>query len=170
MKILSMSLFFTLISNLHPSFSQFDERKGLFDRVDLIQTNWYAFNYAQYNPNTKLMKKLIELYDENITVEIVFGFWCSDTQTQLPAFLRVADSLHVTGRPIAQILIGTDKSKTYNGNLSVDFVPTFIFKKFGIEIGRIVETPHKSFEKDMIDIFKKAAKIKSPKTITNSTF
>jgi hypothetical protein len=142
------------------SFSQLDERKGLFDRVDLIQTKWYAPNYARYNPNPALMKKLIALYDPNVKIDIVFGFWCSDSEIQVPAFLRVVDSLQVIGKEFTQNLIATDKSKTYGSNQKVEYVPTFIFSKFGQEVGRIVETPQKSMEKDIIAILKKAAKIK----------
>ena len=36
--------------------------------------------------------------------------------------------------------------------LNIEKVPTFIFYKNGIEIGRIIESPEKSIEKDFLKI------------------
>ena len=56
-------------------------------------------------------------------------------------------------------LIGVSREKKGLSNeaegLDIEFVPTFIFYKDGKEIGRIVETPAESLEKDLLKIVQK---------------
>ena len=41
---------------------------------------------------------------------------------------------------------------TYENGLNITNVPTFIFYEKGVEINRIVESPIKSLEEDMLEI------------------
>ena len=56
-------------------------------------------------------------------------------------------------------IIGTDRDKlagdTDISSLNIEFVPTFIFYESDTELGRIVETPSETMEKDILQILNK---------------
>jgi thiol-disulfide isomerase/thioredoxin len=82
------------------------------------------------------------------------GTWCSDSQEQTPVFYKVMDACDFNEELIE--VIGVNDTKTTPDNLQEGFdlerVPTFIFYKDGIEIGRIVEYPQETMEADMLKI------------------
>ena len=85
---------------------------------------------------------------------VLLGTWCGDSRREVPRFLRIAD---MAGIPADRItLVGVDRAKKSGDGMSdrypVEKVPTFIFLKGGVEIGRIVETPAGTLEGDMLTI------------------
>ena len=93
----------------------------------------------------------------DIRITIVFGAWCGDSKEQVPRFLKVLDFLKYNVDYIS--LIAVDRSKTAGdvptADLKIEKVPTFIMMREGREIGRIVETPAVTLEKDLLDIISK---------------
>lgn len=82
------------------------------------------------------------------------GSWCGDSQEQVPRFLKIMDAIGFSENNITIYCVDrnkkTDKGET--DNLKITLVPTFIFYKDGKEIGRIVETPKTTLEKEMLEI------------------
>jgi hypothetical protein len=72
----------------------------------------------------------------------------------LPRLFKILNELNYDVNSIT--LIGVNREKQGLSNeaegLDIGFVPTIIFYKDGIEIGRIVETPAESLEKDLLRI------------------
>lgn len=130
-------------------------RKGL--TSNKVFANYYTQNYQQYKPDIETLKKLLEKKSDEMTIVIVMATWCGDTKKQLPRFYKILDQIKFDESKIT--MIGVD-SKKYAYTISteeykVKKIPTFIFYKNGKEKGRIVETPKKSLELDMLKIFRK---------------
>lgn len=119
---------------------------------------WYKPGYEGYVPNADVIAQLKKAGPEKTTVKIVFGSWCGDSKRELPRMLKV---LHVAGFPEKNIqLIGVYDSldiykqgpKREERGLHVYRVPTFIMYQKDKEIGRIVEYPVESLERDLLKI------------------
>lgn len=123
-------------------------RKGL-------KTGNFGFNfiakYKEYNPSASVIEKIKE-HLNGVTITVVLGTWCSDTELQLPRFFKIMDLANFNEKNIS--LIGVDtKKQTYITDISdleIKLIPTFIFYRDGKEIGRIVESPKRSLEKDIL--------------------
>jgi len=127
-------------------------RDGL--KSNLFKT-YFESEYNSYTPDTSTIKKLKKfLSDKKITVTIVMGSWCGDSQEQVPRFYKIIDALNFSEKNVTLYCVDRTK-KTDNGEtdkLSITLIPTFIFFNDGKEIGRITESPKKSIEKDMLEI------------------
>jgi thiol-disulfide isomerase/thioredoxin len=89
---------------------------------------------------------------------IFVGTWCEDSQRELPHFYKILDHLGFPEMRLQVIALDNhpDRRKTSPDGAekgwSIEYVPTFIFLKNGKEVGRIVETPLVSLEKDIVGI------------------
>jgi thiol-disulfide isomerase/thioredoxin len=110
-------------------------------------------NNQNYEPDANTIKQIKKLR-KDVEVVIVFATWCHDTQIQLPRFFRILDEAGFKEDKI--MLIGVDTGKLAAGAdiswLEISRVPTFVFYKNGREIGRVVEKPSTSLEKDVLMI------------------
>ncbi|MGA9119141.1 MAG: thioredoxin family protein [Bacteroidota bacterium] len=100
---------------------------------------------------------MLRSVDQGVKVIVFLGTWCPDSRRYVPHFLKVAD---LAGIPEENVkLYCVDRSKKSNDGLTasykIELVPTFIFLKGGMEIGRIVESPQLSIEQDMLTILAK---------------
>ncbi len=90
----------------------------------------------------------------DVDVTVFFGSWCKDSKRELPHFLKVADKAGISPEKIK--LYGVDRTKKSADGLTekynIQLVPTIIFLKNGVEIGRITETPRTTIEGDMVTI------------------
>ena len=115
--------------------------------------SWFATGFNDYKPKEEVINQLKDNVT-TVTVTIFMGTWCEDSQNQVPDFYKVLQEYQFKDRGIT--LIAMDKNKTTPDNLeaglNITNVPTFIFYERGIEINRIVETPIKSLEEDMLTI------------------
>ncbi len=133
---------------------------GLCDRIAFTDTSfswWFEPEYEFYEPEQSVIETIRQIINDEIEVTIVLGTWCSDSKREVPHFLRILDELNFNQQKIT--IFGVDRKKTIEGydisNLEIEFVPTFILYRNGIEIGRIVETPLTTLEEDIKDILQK---------------
>jgi len=113
----------------------------------------YQDKYDAYDPDPVSMARLAEI-ENPINVLLFMGGWCADCRVQVPRFLRVLSGLN--GLPITVRTIEVDQSKKDDEGLSekhqVMMSPTFIVFQNGEELGRIIETPTRTMEEDLVDI------------------
>jgi thiol-disulfide isomerase/thioredoxin len=111
---------------------------------------WFDEEYNSYKPDYKTLSEITKI-DKKIKVLVFFGSWCGDSRREVPRFLKIAEHLKIKKKKISYM--GLDRKKTapvYKENIwDIQYVPTFIFLKEGKEIGRIIETPNESLEKDL---------------------
>ncbi len=117
----------------------------------------YDAMYASYTPDSATVAALKPL-TTGLKVTIVMGTWCVDSKLQVPQFYKLTDQLGIAEKDITLICVDGQK-KAENGlidNLSIERVPTFIFFKEGKELGRIVESPKETLEKDAYELLSKS--------------
>lgn len=118
---------------------------------------WFVPNYKNYQVDATALAKLEPVIGE-IKITVFLGTWCEDSQVQVPQFYKMMDHL---GYNIASMEV-TALERLENRDLvgpageekgmNITHVPTFIFYKDGQELGRIVEYPRRTIEKDMVEI------------------
>ena len=101
-------------------------------------------NYLSAEPYQ--FKKNIDL--NGISVKILFGTWCHDSQREIPRFLRLLEDINMKPEMISLIGLDYNKNEPLNRDeiLEVRRTPTIIFYKNDIEIGRIEEAPKLALE------------------------
>jgi len=128
---------------------------GLCSREGLVNFSpfkaHYDDEYFQYEPEPRVIEDLKSLLT-SLEVTIVLGTWCGDSLREVPRLLKVLDLLEIPQNDIT--IIAVDQSKSIPEEtieeLQIEKVPTIIIYKDGLEIGRIVETPIETFEKDIL--------------------
>lgn len=142
----------------------FEEKVGysiLIDRCDRSGLEgpefgeYFEKEYAAYKLDESSAEKLSKCTNE-LKIRIVLGTWCHDSQVQVPRFIKILDQINFNQKNLEIICV--DRSKKTHGfsiqDLNIEFVPTIIFYKTEKEIGRIIETPKESLEKDFLTILK----------------
>ena len=106
----------------------------LFLKDNIFYKNYLSAQHHKFNQNINL---------DGISVKILFGTWCHDSQREIPKLLRMLEDINFKPEMIS--LIGLDYNKKEPLNRGVIFgvkkTPTIIFYKDEVEIGRIEETP-----------------------------
>ncbi|MEH6657511.1 thioredoxin family protein [Leeuwenhoekiella marinoflava] len=114
--------------------------------------SWFNPRYEEYDINKDVVLQLKPLL-EDVDIIIFMGTWCGDSKRETPRFYKILDA---AGKKHGIELITVDRSKTTPEGLEsgkdIKRVPTLIFSKNGEELGRIVEYPIESLEKDMLKI------------------
>lgn len=139
---------------LLPSLAADDELVGALTRETLFEKNpeWQAVA-AAYQPKPDCVEKLRASALE-VKVEIYLGTWCSDSKAHVSEYFKV---MEMADTPLIQTActgIPEDKDKRasfYRGK-DITKLPTFLVFIDGREAGRIVETPDKSVEEDLVRI------------------
>ncbi len=129
---------------------------GLCDRQAFVDTNfawWFNSGYKYYSPKASVVTMLNEVKTD-YTIKIIMGTWCSDSRREVPRFYKLLDELKLVDEEIT--LINVDRMREVPeinmDDLNILLVPTFIIYRGGKEIGRIVETPIETLEKDLLNI------------------
>jgi thiol-disulfide isomerase/thioredoxin len=110
--------------------------------------------YQIYEPDQAVLTQL-KLKKEGIEILIILGTWCSDSQEQVPRFFKILDKIRFSKKNVQLICVSKDKEAgdVETANYNIQKIPTFIIYKKGREVGRIVETPYTTLEKDLLMFF-----------------
>ncbi|WP_342343052.1 thioredoxin family protein [Shewanella salipaludis] len=113
--------------------------------------------YLAYQPDMATLAPLSQLGGA-IEIVAIIGTWCPDCHRELPRFIRVLEA--IDNPNIRASYIGIDRAKQDPQGLAAayDFarIPTFIVRQDGEEMGRIVERPEISLERDLAGILRSA--------------
>ena len=114
---------------------------------------WFDRNYDSYTVDEATVKE-IKKHLKGVTIKAFMGTWCGDSKRETPHFYKIMDAAGFDYNNLQ--LAAVDRTKRTPENLeeglNVFRVPTFIFYKNGKEIGRYVEYPRETLEKDMLAI------------------
>jgi tetratricopeptide (TPR) repeat protein len=121
---------------------------------------WYNKNYQDYQAQASVVSALKQLNLSGVKVKIVFGSWCGDSKREVPRMTKLLSECSFPEKNVE--LIGVDDSLTVykqsptreEKGLGIYRVPTFVFYKKDKEIGRIVEYPTESLERDLLALLK----------------
>ncbi len=141
-------------SALLPCRASGQELVGPADRETILERcpAWTAIA-AAYQPDPEAVAKLAGL-DREVRVEVYFGSWCSDSEAHVSAFFKVLDMADTPLLRAACIGVpeAKDRRAPYVSGRGVEKLPTFVVLVDGREAGRIVETPQKTVEADLVRI------------------
>ena len=124
---------------------------------DTIFQKWYNKNYLDFEVLNKKPTWVKDL--KNVEVDIYLGTWCGDSKKWVPKFVKLWDELGLYRVQLKFIALYDFTDGKYkqgpNGeeqNKDIHRVPTFIIKRSGKEIARIVESPNNDLETDLAQI------------------
>ncbi len=129
---------------------------GLIDRKGLQREQfktWFDSSYREHTIDTSLIRQINPLLEDK-DIRVFMGTWCEDSQREVPALYHILDELKFDNENL--YVTAVDRAKAtpqgYEEGMDIEYVPTIIFLVGNEEIGRIVEYPQASLEKDMYDI------------------
>ena len=155
--MLKLKLFFLFIFQTFLMHSQNDSVivTGKYNPI-LLESDWFkSWNKesANYLPDEQTMIELQKKDSILYSFTVYLGTWCEDSQKHVPSFIHIARKLnwHFT-------LVGVNREKECPfdkkecKNWDIEFVPTIIVFKENMEVGRMIESPQKSIEQDLLKI------------------
>ncbi len=109
--------------------------------------------YKEYQVDKSTLLPLLE-DPSSLEIVVIVGTWCPDCHREIAHFIKIIEAL---AHPAIEVVyLGVDRDKQDPENLSRDYdferIPTFIIKQGNIELGRIIESPTLSLEKDLVKI------------------
>ncbi len=127
---------------------------------DSVFASWFNPEYESYKPDSSTIELLKKNMD-GIDIILGMGSWCSDSQLHVPDFYKILDEINYPSGKVTLIAVNEDKKTERNeiDSLDIEFVPAFIFYRESTEVGKIVESPEKSLEEDMLGILTKQKKM-----------
>jgi len=114
---------------------------------------WFNSEYTNYQVDTDLLLDNKEKFEGKI-IKVVLGTWCSDSRREVPRMIKILDFINFPKDKIFFINVDREKKGIASeaDGLNIELVPTFILYEYGKEIGRIIESPVESLEKDLVRI------------------
>ncbi len=125
-------------------------RKGF--QMDAFKS-WFNTGYENYKVDSETLEKLKPLL-KDATITVFMGTWCEDSQRETPHFYKILDEANFNESKLTLITVSDEKTtpQGFEDGKNITNVPTIIFYKNEKELGRIVEYPIESLEKDMLAI------------------
>ncbi|WP_438962481.1 thioredoxin family protein [Nonlabens sp.] len=114
---------------------------------------WFQPRYEAYTLDEET-KKALKKEMKGVKIRAYMGTWCGDSKRETPKFYKLLDEIGFKEKNLTLITVDRSKKKPVELVSSYDVirVPTFIFYRKGKEIGRYVERPRESLEKDVLKI------------------
>lgn len=114
--------------------------------------NWLEW-YEEARPTEEGIEKLASL-SEDATVTVYFGTWCGDSRRELARFWKALGEAERVELKVEYVALNPDFEA---GEVEIEdekimYVPTFVVKKNGDEVGRIVESSPNGVENDLFDL------------------
>lgn len=123
---------------------------------------WFQNNYASYTVDSATCTYIRPLL-EHKKITVFMGTWCGDSQRELPRLLKMLDCCGFPEDKV-QLIMVSNASDAYKQSpqheeqgKNILRVPTIIIEEHQKEIGRIIEYPVVSLEKDLLKILRKEA-------------
>ncbi len=116
---------------------------------------WFESVYDMFEIDSTTADSLRDKLN-NVNITIVMGTWCSDSRREVPKLFKILDYLKFPEDKVSILTVGRNMKALGDEaqSLRIEKVPTIIFYRGNSEIGRIVESPQVSLEKDMLKILK----------------
>jgi thiol-disulfide isomerase/thioredoxin len=116
-------------------------------------SDWFDPVYLGFTPNPENVETLKPLL-EDVEIVVYMGTWCEDSHRELPKFVKLLKATEYPLELVDVIAMTRDKTtpQDYEAGLDITNIPTFIFYKDGVELGRIVEFAVEDLESDMIKV------------------
>lgn len=122
--------------------------------------DWFGVDFMTYMPAPVFANELPGAMND-VDILCILGTWCDDSKREVPRLIRLMQMKGID--PAKLRMVGADRNKMSPGGetaqYKVEKVPTFIFLREGLEVGRIVEAPETSLERNMLAILQPDAPV-----------
>lgn len=123
---------------------------------------WFIPNFEKYQLDSSLLPALKKAF-KGKRMEFFVGTWCGESRADMPGVLKILQAAQVDSSQFKMIFL--NNSGTMNRQSpgheeqgkNIVRVPTYILYKGKKEIGRIIDAPVETFEKDLLKILTKQA-------------
>lgn len=122
--------------------------------------DWYKPNYESYVVDSFTCNYIRPLLAGK-SITIFMGTWCGDSKREVPRVLKMLECCNFPAANLTMIMV-SNKDSLYKkspqheeAGKNIVRVPTIIIEQKGVEIGRIIEFPIISLEKDLLAILRK---------------
>jgi hypothetical protein len=118
---------------------------------------WYTKNFAAYTVDSSTANQIKPLL-KNKRFLLFMGTWCGDSRREVPRMYKILDYCNVKPSQIQLITLNNSDTayKQSPGHeeqgLNIRRVPTLLIFENQREVGRVVESPVTSLEKDLLAI------------------
>ena len=131
---------------------------GLTDRQS-IERDFPAWAQAaaDAHPDLGLAAQLGQV-EPGAEVDVFLGTWCGDSRCEVGRFFVSLDAIEGPP-PFTLRFIGVNRAKEAPGfseGTQLRFVPTFIVRREGVEVGRVVESAPDGIERAVLDLLRGA--------------
>lgn len=136
---------------------------GKCTRSALLQpsfADWFKPNYDSYTVDSFTCNFIRPLLAGK-SITIFMGTWCGDSKREVPRILKMLDCCNFPAKNLTLVMV-SNKDSLYKkspqheeAGKNIVRVPTIIIEQKGTEIGRIIEFPKTSLEKDLLSILRK---------------
>lgn len=121
--------------------------------------DWFNNGFSSYQPDKATIQTIQPLL-ANKKIEVFLGTWCGDSKREVPKLMRILTDAGYDTSLLS--LICVDNGEKYKqspqheeAGKNIHHVPTIIVYDGKQEMGRIIESPVISLEKDVATILKK---------------
>lgn len=123
---------------------------------DTSFSTWYGAEYDMYELDKKELEKISADKLKDVKITIVLGTWCGDTKREIPRFIKVLETIKFDEKNLNLIFVNREKKNPFGDiePLKVKNIPTIIICRGDKELGRIIETPKETLEKDLVELLK----------------
>jgi thiol-disulfide isomerase/thioredoxin len=125
------------------------------EQIEEASPEWVQAE-VESHPDAEAAKALTAV-EPGAEVTVFLGTWCGDSRREVPRLWRAIDEAGGTV-PFKISYIAVDRQKKEPagavGESGIHYVPTFIVRRDGHEVGRIVEEAPHGIEHDLADLLK----------------
>lgn len=122
--------------------------------------SWFQKNYASHQIDSHSVEIIKPLLKKK-KIDLFLGTWCGDSKWEVPRMLKILEAAGFDTSQLAIICVGNEINlykKSPQGEeigKNIQRVPTLIIYDKNKEIGRIIESPVVTLEKDLLSILRK---------------
>ena len=122
---------------------------GITTDVLLSDYDKFSEQYKAFTPTAQDIALMQKLKGKELIV--LFGTWCHDSEREVPKLIKLLEESKVKLASINYVAVGYDKRDADGIAEANDlqFTPTFIVKKNGKELVRVIEKPTGTLAQDL---------------------
>lgn len=120
--------------------------------------DWYVSNENAYSPNTDHIASLKKSFNQVDSITIFMGTWCGDSKREVPKITQALKAINFNFNKLKIICVDNrfnnykQSPENEQAGQNIHRVPTILIHNKKNEIGRMVERPVVSVEKDLLSI------------------
>jgi thiol-disulfide isomerase/thioredoxin len=155
--VISLIITFSLFTSMQAQNDSIAVITGKFSEA-VLESEYFG-NWLKLVPKTPLnedtLEALAKVSKEDLEFVVYLGTWCEDSQTHVPMLFELMQKLNWT---CTWIGVNRDKECPFEKKecktWDIQYVPTLVIKRQGVELGRIVEQPGTTWENDLLKLLK----------------